>query len=81
MGFAAPMALQPVYKAWMRFGLTLNKITTPVILGLVFYLMITPTGLIRRLISKDSLARVFDDTKSYRVQSKRAPAENMEKPY
>jgi hypothetical protein len=54
LGLTVPMALQPVYKIWMRFGLALNKVTTPVILGLVFFLVITPTGLIRRLESKKS---------------------------
>lgn len=80
-GFIAPMALQPVYKVWMRFGLILSRITTPIIMGLVFFLVITPTGLIRRLLSADPMARNFDDGESYRVPSKKAPAKNMERPF
>ena len=80
-GLVAPMALQPVYKLWMRFGLILSKITTPIIMGLVFFLVITPTGLIRRLFSGDPLARNFDNEESYRVLSKKAPARNMERPF
>ncbi|MCZ6664458.1 MAG: SxtJ family membrane protein, partial [Gammaproteobacteria bacterium] len=38
-GAAAPTSLRPVYRAWMRFGLLLNRIMTPVILGIVFYLV------------------------------------------
>ena len=81
LGFIAPMALQPVYKLWMRFGLILSKITTPIIMGLVFFLVITPTGLIRRLLSGDPMTRSFDDGESYRVPSKKAPAKNMERPF
>ena len=81
LGFVAPMALQPVYKRWMQFGLILSKITTPIIMGLVFFLVITPFGLIRRLIAKDPLARKFHDGESYRVPSEKIPAKNMERPF
>jgi hypothetical protein len=40
-GLLAPMSLQPVYRVWMRFGLLLSRVTTPLIMGLVFYLVIT----------------------------------------
>ena len=81
LGFIAPMALQPVYKLWMRFGLILSKITTPIIMGLVFFLVITPTGWIRRLVASDPMARKFHDGESYRVPSEEIPAKNMEKPF
>lgn len=80
-GFVFPMALQPVYKGWMHVGLILNKITTPIILSLVFYLVLTPTGLIRRLFAEDSMAKAFDNRDSYRIKSQRAPTKNFEKPY
>ena len=80
-GLVAPMALNPVYKIWMRFGLIMSKIMTPLVMSIVFYLVITPTGLIRRALAKDSLARKFSDADSYRVPSKKAPVENLEKPY
>ena len=81
VGLIAPMALRPVYKAWMQFGLILSRFTTPIIMGLVFFLVITPTGLLRRLLASDPLARKFDDRESYRVPSKKAAAKNMERPY
>ena len=81
LGFITPMALQPVYKLWMRFGLILSKITTPIIMGLVFFLVITPTGLIRRLLASDPLARKFHDGESYRVPSEKIPAKNLERPF
>ena len=81
LGFVAPMALRPVYKLWMQFGLILSKITTPIIMGLVFFLVITPTGLIRKLLAKDPMARNFHDGESYRVPREKIPAENMERPF
>lgn len=81
LGLAAPMALRPVYKYWMRFGLIMSKITTPIIMGIVFYLVITPTGLLRRLLSSDAMARNFDGKKSYRIPSKKPSAKNMERPF
>ncbi len=81
-GLIAPMSLQPVYHGWMRFGLLLSRVTTPLIMGLVFYLVITPFGLLARLFgSKDAMARKFEDLASYRVESQKAPVKNLEKPY
>ena len=81
MGLIIPMALKPVYKVWMRFGMILNRITSPIIMGLVFFLVITPTGLVRRLLSADPMARDFNDKESYRIPSKKPPAKNMERPF
>ncbi len=79
-GLLMPASLRNVYRGWMRLGMVLNKVTTPIIMGLVFYLMITPIGLIRRLFAKDPLSREFRDGESYRVRSK-PPNSDMEKPY
>ena len=81
-GLIAPMSLRPVYRVWMRFGLLLSRVTTPLIMGLVFFLVITPFGLVHRLFgSKDAMARKFEDLESYRVQSDKPPVKNLEKPY
>jgi hypothetical protein len=78
----APATLKPVYRGWMRFGLLLNRITTPIILGSVFFLVLAPMALIMRLRGRDPMARKFEtETKSYRVVSKKMPKENMEKPF
>ena len=80
-GLVAPESLRPVYRGWMKFGLMLSRITTPIIMGLVFYLMITPFGLVRRVFGKDAMARKFEDLVSYRVPSRKAPAKNLERPF
>lgn len=80
-GLVAPLSLRPVYRGWMRFGLMLSKVTTPLIMGIVFFVVITPVALILKIVGNDPMARKFDDSESYRVPTKKAPTENLEKPY
>ena len=80
-GLVAPASLRPLYRGWMRFGLLLNKVTTPVIMGIVFFLVVTPMGWFRRLMGKDAMARHFDQSASYRLPSRKAPTKNLERPF
>ena len=56
LGLTIPVVLKPFYFVWMTFAAILGYIMTRVILGLVFYLIITPIGLITRIIGEDFLA-------------------------
>ena len=81
-GLAAPLSLRPVYRGWMRFGLALSKVTTPLIMGLVFFIVITPMSLLLRLLGKDQLSRKLSpEVDTYRVTSHQAPKRNLERPY
>lgn len=53
--FAFPRVLTPLKMAWMRLGLLLHKVTTPLIMGLIFYGAVAPTGMIMRAMGKDPL--------------------------
>ena len=57
---ARPRVLAPLNRLWTRFGLLLHKITNPVIMGVVFFLAVTPTALIMRALGKDPLHRRID---------------------
>lgn len=82
MGLAVPMALGPVYRTWMKFGLLMSKIMTPLIMGIVFFLTVTPMALLMRLVGKDSMARRLDrSAESYRVESHANPPKRLEKPF
>ncbi|MEQ1802087.1 MAG: SxtJ family membrane protein [Gammaproteobacteria bacterium] len=82
LALAMPDWLRPVYQGWMRLGLLMSRITTPVIMGVVFYLVITPMGLVMRLAGKDSMARRPREPKSsYRIASTATPPERLEKPF
>jgi hypothetical protein len=78
----APDSLRSPYRVWMRFGLLLSRITTPIVMGAAFFLVIFPIGALMRLLGKDPLVREVDSgAQSYRVQSQKAPKKNMEKPF
>jgi len=81
-GAAAPDSLRPVYHYWMRFGLLLSCVTTPLVLGAIFFLVFVPIACVMRLAGRDAMARKLDrHASSYRVDSRAAPRENMEKPF
>ncbi|MDA0823858.1 MAG: SxtJ family membrane protein [Proteobacteria bacterium] len=81
-GLAAPTTLGPVYRAWMRLGLLISKITTPVVLGVVFFLVIFPTGFVMRLFGRDPMTRQIDEkATSYRVPSTKPSKNAMERPF
>lgn len=77
-----PKTLDPVYKIWMKFGLIMGAINSKIILGAVFYVMMAPMGLIKRLFGSDPMQRQFDPNLStYRVASQQRPRESMERPF
>ena len=77
-----PSTLRPFYRTWMRFALILSRITTPLIMGLVYCLVITPTAFIMRAMGRDPMTRRFDKNAStYRTPSKKAPKDQMERPF
>ncbi len=58
--------LAPFNKVWFKIGLALHRIVGPVVLALLFYGVVTPTGLILRALGKDPLRLRFDrDAESY----------------
>lgn len=78
----APTTLKPVYIGWMKFGNVMNWINTRIILGIMFYGMFMPLGLIMRLFGKDPMHRKLDSsTSSYRVISEKHGKDNVEHPY
>lgn len=55
-GIAIPTRLGPIERAWMKFGLFLSKITSPLFLGVVYFVVFTPVGWIRRMFGRNSVA-------------------------
>ena len=56
----APGWLAPLNRAWMRFGVLLNRIVSPVVLGVLFFLVFTPFGWVKRLFGWDPMRRKYD---------------------
>ena len=55
-----PQVLAPANRLWTKFGLLLHNIVSPLALGILFFLVVTPTGLLMRLFGKDPLRLRFD---------------------
>jgi len=59
-GFAAPGILAPLNRLWFRFGMALGRIVSPIVMGIIFFGTVMPTGLLMRLFRKDVLRLRFD---------------------
>ena len=57
---AAPQRLTPLNRLWMRFAALLHRVVSPVVLGVMFFALVTPFGVIRRLAGRDPMARRFE---------------------
>jgi hypothetical protein len=78
----APGILRPVHTVWMRMALGISKLTTPIILGVVFFALFWPLGLIARLFRKDPMRRKMDSgLTSYRIESRQSGKNDLENPY
>ena len=55
LGFVAPKVLRPLNWLWFQLGLLLGKIVSPLVLGAIFFLMLTPVSLVTRLFGRDEL--------------------------
>jgi len=68
-----PGLLAPLNRLWMKLGHLLGRITTPIVTGLLFYLVFTPAGFLARLLGKDPLRLRFDAKASSYWQERRPP--------
>ena len=81
-GVTAAKTLRPFYRAWMKFGLLMSKVTTPLILGIIYYVVITPTAVIARVFRSDQLHRdCKQPCDTFRVESAKKPRDHMENPF
>ncbi|MBX3350962.1 MAG: hypothetical protein KF747_19750 [Nitrospira sp.] len=78
LGAIAPRSLTQVHAGWMKIGHVLGSINTRIILGVIYYLLITPMGLAMRLMGKDSMHRTLArDAETYRVVRAPRPRQHM----
>jgi len=66
----------------MRLALLLSRITTPIVMAVVYFVVITPVAFIMRVAGRDPMTRRFDaNAKSYRIAIKKRSKEHMERPF
>ena len=76
LGLINSKILTPLNKLWFKFGIFLGKIISPIIMGIIFFFIVTPIGFIMRLLSKDILNLKYNNENSYWIK-KNGPESKM----
>tara|TARA_E500000178_G_scaffold307967_1_gene321290 strand:- start:723 stop:1100 length:378 start_codon:yes stop_codon:yes gene_type:complete len=76
LGIINSKLLTSLNKIWFKFGLLLGKIISPLIMGLIFFFVVTPIGLLMRLLGKDLLNLKLNKNSTYWVE-KSGPKSKM----
>ena len=76
LGLLDSKILAPLNKIWFKFGILLGKIVSPLIMVIIFFLVVTPIGLIMRLLGKDVINLKYNKNKSYWIE-KNGPKSKM----
>ena len=70
LGILNSKMLTPFNKVWFRFGIFLGNFISPIIMGIVFFLVVTPTGLIMKLFKKDLINLRKNNSSTYWIEKK-----------
>lgn len=70
LGLIDSSILTPLNLLWFKFGIFLGKVISPFIMGLVFFIVVTPIGLLMKLFKKDLLRLKKSDKQSYWIERK-----------
>jgi hypothetical protein len=68
LGIINSKILTPLNKAWFKFGIFLGKIISPFIMGIIFFLVVTPIAFLMRMLKKDLLNLKFNKNSSYWIE-------------
>ena len=63
LSFVKSSLLQPLNQLWFKFGILLGSIIAPIVMAIIFFLIVTPTGFIMRALGKDLLRKKIDKNK------------------
>ena len=70
LGIMNSKILLPLNKIWFKFGILLGLIFSPVIMGFIFFLVVTPIGILMRVLRKDLLNLKFGNLETYWIEKK-----------
>ena len=80
LGLSNSKFLTPLNKLWFKFGILLGKVISPIVMGIIFFLVVTPIGFIMRLVGKDLLNLKYNDNPTYWIEKKNEVS-NMKKQF
>ena len=70
LGILDSKILTPLNKLWMKFGLFLGNLISPIIMGIIYFIVVTPTGLIMKILGKDLLLLKKNNMQTYWIEKK-----------
>ena len=81
--FTAPRALAPLNRLWMSLGLAMHRVVNPVVMGALFYVVVTPFGLVRQALGKGLTPRLVRDraATTYWIDRTQQPASRMDQQF
>ena len=68
LGLLNSKLLTPLNKIWFKFGLLLGKVVSPLVMGLIFFFVVTPIGILMRMLKKDLLNLKFNKKTTYWIE-------------
>ena len=68
LGIINSKILTPLNKVWFKFGIFLGKIISPIVMGLIFFLVVTPIAFLMRMLKKDLFNLKFNKNNSYWIK-------------
>ena len=68
LGLLNSSILTPLNKSWMKFGILLGNVMSPIFMGIVFFAVVTPTSIIMKILGKDLLRLKKDNKKTYWIE-------------
>ena len=77
LGLLNSAILSPLNKLWFKFGILLGKIVSPLLMGIIFFLVVTPIGLLMKIFKKDLLNLTFNNKKKTYWIEKTEPKSKM----
>ena len=80
LGLMNSKILSPLNLLWFKFGILLGKIVSPIVMGIIFFLVVTPISIILKIFGKDVLNLKFNNNKTYWIV-KDGPKSNMKKQF
>ena len=76
LGLINSKILTPLNRLWFKFGLLLGRFMSPLIMGIIFFVVVTPIGIIMRLLKKDLLNLKYNKKETYWID-KTSPKSKM----
>ena len=70
LGLTNSKLLNPLNQIWFKFGILLSKIISPIVMGTIFFLVVTPIGLLMKIFRKDLLNLKLNKDKTYWIKKK-----------